>query len=204
MSEEITSHRGGSMSDLIRETMEESEDSARVFLRQSWISAANAALRDARYRAGLTQEEVAQRLETTQSAIARLERDFEGRTTLHRFIDYVLACGAMPLSVAVEPFSAVRSYVIANPEADRGEASYCDWIAKGAAVPSVYTKAASFSTGWPMDTSGTVNWSVYRGTAECVEPTAGPLAEAPDKRRGGSAGVQQQRDDLALARDSAA
>src|SRR5439155_9279562 len=52
----------------------------------------NHLVREARKRAGLTQAELAARVGTTQSAIARLER---GKTTptLQRISDLVRACG---------------------------------------------------------------------------------------------------------------
>src|SRR5947209_8476664 len=59
----------------------------------------NHLVREARKRAGLTQAELAARVGTTQSAIARLER---GRTTptLERISDLVRACG-LDLTVGI-------------------------------------------------------------------------------------------------------
>ncbi len=52
----------------------------------------NHLVREMRKRAGLTQVELAQRLDTTQSAIARLERGV-GHPTLERLSQIAEACG---------------------------------------------------------------------------------------------------------------
>ena len=66
----------------------------------------------ARRAAGLTQAEVAERLGTSQPAIARLERDFSGSMSLRRFVDYCLACGVAPLNIMVDVVADVRRYVL--------------------------------------------------------------------------------------------
>jgi len=52
----------------------------------------NHLVREARKRAGLTQTELAERVGTTQSAIARLERG-HGHPTMQRISELVEACG---------------------------------------------------------------------------------------------------------------
>lgn len=52
----------------------------------------NHLIREARRRAGLTQVELAERVGTTQSAIARVERG-QGRPTLERISELLAACG---------------------------------------------------------------------------------------------------------------
>lgn len=39
---------------------------------------------------------------TTQPAISRLENGHEGRATLHRYIEYAIACGVPPLNIVLE------------------------------------------------------------------------------------------------------
>lgn len=61
----------------------------------------NHLIREARKRAGLTQTELAVRVGTTQSAIARLERGM-GKPTMQRISELVEACG-LELQVRLVP-----------------------------------------------------------------------------------------------------
>lgn len=61
----------------------------------------NHLVREARRRSGLTQAELAERVGTTQSAIARLERG-GGSPTLERLSELVAACG-LELQVRLVP-----------------------------------------------------------------------------------------------------
>src|SRR5262249_54427900 len=85
-------------------------------------------LRGARRRANLTQKELADRLGTTQPAVARLENDLDGRISLHRFIDYALACDEIPLPIELEPVERVREYAVAQASAAISSANYANWI----------------------------------------------------------------------------
>lgn len=58
-------------------------------------------MREARRRAGITQTELADRVGTTQSAIARLERG-HGHPTMQRISELVEACG-LELQVRLVP-----------------------------------------------------------------------------------------------------
>jgi transcriptional regulator with XRE-family HTH domain len=80
----------------------------------------NHLIREARRRAGLTQAELAQRVGTTQSAIARLERG-SGNPTLQRISELVDACG-LELQVRLVPkdtsdWSLVERNAALDPEA---------------------------------------------------------------------------------------
>lgn len=86
------------------------ERSAKRYLRALFLAEAAAELFDAREDAGLSQEELATRLETKQPSISRTERNLDGAISLGRFIDWVMACGTWPRSLAlvsVESFVAL-------------------------------------------------------------------------------------------------
>ncbi len=70
-------------------------------------------VREARRRAGLTQAELARRVDTTQSAIARIER---GRTepSLRRVRELVRACGLELLPTLAEPDGEDLRLALAN------------------------------------------------------------------------------------------
>lgn len=101
---------GTTLADAARSILEESDESAKAYLRQSWLSAAMGALWEARRDAGLTQAQVAERMGTTQSAVARMENDQQGRITLHKYIDFVLACDRVPLDVEIVEWKSLCEY----------------------------------------------------------------------------------------------
>jgi transcriptional regulator with XRE-family HTH domain len=113
-----------------------------AFLRQAWLARAIASLRDARVNAELTQTEVAGRLGTTQSAIARLERDDSGSISLHRYIDFALACGAAPFDVALISTAELASYAVTQPLGPWTQLSFDTWIGQATA-----SNVARFSFG---------------------------------------------------------
>jgi transcriptional regulator with XRE-family HTH domain len=117
---------GGTLTDLVRELLVEDEESVTAYIEQSWVTRAIEALQDARRRASLTQEEVAKRLSTTQSAIARLENNHEGSISLRRYVRYALACGMAPFDITMEPVSAMRDYILQDPDAARTPLAYCE------------------------------------------------------------------------------
>ncbi|HLA80011.1 MAG TPA: helix-turn-helix transcriptional regulator [Thermoleophilia bacterium] len=136
---------GGTLADLTRELLTESDEGATAYLRQAWLSTAMQALRNARRQANLTQEEMARRLKTTQSAVARLESDHEGRLSLHRYVDYLQSCDALPLDIEIAPVRIVRQYVLANPEAPCTSTAYRQWLR----ARTGETTLLSTSTGQP-------------------------------------------------------
>lgn len=118
---------GGSLGDLAREYLEESAESASAYLAEGWLTAAMRTLRDIRHRAGLTQGELAQRLHTTQSAVARLERDHEGRCSLRHYVEYLAACGIQPFALETTELSALREFALANPGVPRTVRAFTTW-----------------------------------------------------------------------------
>ena len=155
----MTQHQGerhtGRLSDLVRDVLEESPESARAYLRESWLSAAIRALRDARRKANLTQAEIADRMGTTQPAVARLENDREGRTTLHRYVDYALACGELPLDIVLEPVESVREFAIDQPSTRRTQACYQVWTQW---VPTTNVTSVARSAGQAATDAATFSY----------------------------------------------
>jgi transcriptional regulator with XRE-family HTH domain len=137
MSEAEAVFEHDAMTELAREALEESDESAHAYLVQSWLSSAIEKLYDARRQAGLTQEEVAQLLGTKQPAIARLERDDEGKVSLHRYVAFALACGFLPLDISLRPTEALREYALDDPDAPRTEAAFEAWNSEAFAYSSV-------------------------------------------------------------------
>jgi transcriptional regulator with XRE-family HTH domain len=125
------------MTELALEALEESDESAHTYLVYSWLSSALEKLYDARRQANLTQRDVAQRLGTKQPAIARLERDNEGRVSLHRYIEFALACGFLPLDISLRPIEALREYALNDPDAPRTEVAFEAWSSKALATGNV-------------------------------------------------------------------
>jgi transcriptional regulator with XRE-family HTH domain len=128
MSNAETPPKVQTLTDLIRDSLSGSDEAATAYLRQNWLDAAMYTLWKARRAAGLTQAEVAARMGTTQSSIARLERDGGGGISLRRFIDYALACGMSPLDLELITTSSLRRYALADPDAPRTHSAVTDWL----------------------------------------------------------------------------
>jgi len=103
------------MDDLVRRALEQSPESAAAYFRRQWLTRTTRTLADVRRAAGLTQAQVAAKMGTTQSAIARLENDLGGGISLRRYVDYLLACGVMPLLPDVKPVEDLRAAGLDNP-----------------------------------------------------------------------------------------
>lgn len=104
---------------------------AREYFKAGFLSSAVDALFYARRAAGLTQAQVAERLNTKQTAIARLEADTNGSMSLRRYVDYALACGVVPLDISFAQLDSFCEYVIAHPEAPRTQEAYNAWQKTG-------------------------------------------------------------------------
>lgn len=107
-----------------------SEEFTQEYLKAAFLSSAVEKMFYARRDAGLTQAQVAEKLRTKQTAIARLEADMDGSMSLRRYVEVALACGMIPLDMTLVPISALRDYVIENPDAPRTADLYYAWLAK--------------------------------------------------------------------------
>ena len=114
----------GTVTDSIRELVASDDAVARDYLKASFLSSAMIALFYARRKAGLTQAQVAERMGTKQSGIARMEADSSGATSLRRYVEYALACDMLPLNMVLDSVESIREYARANPDADRSAGAY--------------------------------------------------------------------------------
>lgn len=102
-----------------RTVLEECEEGAREYLLRGWFYDAMEAVRNARLINGLTQAEVADKMGTTQSAVARLENAHLGNFSLDRFLRYAWECGVAPLDLEFVPAQRLRQYALHDPSAPR-------------------------------------------------------------------------------------
>lgn len=100
----------------------------KAYLRAGFLESAVNTLYQARRQAGLTQAQVAEKLNTGQAMIARLEDDTKGAMSLHRYIDFMMACGMIPYNIAYVPMEAVRSYTFENPQWPLTQENYHAWL----------------------------------------------------------------------------
>ena len=108
-------------SDFIIEMMmdeKDGEEFTREYLKASFLSSIGRSLYYARRQAGLTQANVAERMDTTQSAVARFEAGNDGSMSFRRYVDFAIACGMMPRSLVLhsvlEPIASLRDEVVAD------------------------------------------------------------------------------------------
>ena len=97
------------------------------YLKADFLASAANALSTLRHTAGLTQAEVADRLHTKQSAIARLEADFDGAISLRRYVDFALACGVIPHHFTFVPIETARNFTLEQPEVPLTVENQLNW-----------------------------------------------------------------------------
>jgi transcriptional regulator with XRE-family HTH domain len=142
MSREHDMKNAVSTSDYIKErlSIDKEGDFTHAYLKKGFLTAAMEALFYARRQAGLTQAQVADRLQTKHSSVARWEADTSGSISLHRYAEIALACGMIPLDIKLVPVSSLSEYAIEDPQAPRTADCYDAWLKKkfkpASAVPS--------------------------------------------------------------------
>lgn len=100
---------------------------AEGYLLASWFYRAMEAIKDARLRNGLTQSDVAEKIGTTQSVIARMENAHRGNFSVARFLDYAWACGAAPLELEFVSPETLRRFAIEQPGQAKGAETLDAW-----------------------------------------------------------------------------
>lgn len=102
---------------------EKGEEFTIEYFKARYLSSVGRSLYYARRKAGLTQEQVAERMHTHQSAIARLEADRDGSISFHHYVEYVIACGFMPCSLVtnspLEPIQALREELLEHVKSEQ-------------------------------------------------------------------------------------
>jgi transcriptional regulator with XRE-family HTH domain len=116
---------------------EQGKEFASEYLKSAFLTSAANGLFYMRRQAGLTQAQVAERLNTKQSAIARLEDDFDGGISLRRYVDFALACGVVPHDITFAPLESAISYTIAQPKILFTQVNYQEWLKANS--PSIST-----------------------------------------------------------------
>lgn len=117
---------------------EQGHEFALEYLKSSFLTAAVNALFYMRRQSGLTQAQVAERLHTTQSAIARSEGDFDGGISLRRYVDFALACGMVPHDITFAPLESVVSYSIAQPNIPFTQVNHQEWLKANFLLPPTF------------------------------------------------------------------
>jgi len=105
----------------------EGEAYFKAYLRAGFLESAVDTLYQARRQGGLTQAQVAEKLNTGQAVIARLEDDTDGSMSLHRYIDFIMACGMVPFTITYVPIDAVRDFTLENPQLPLTQEDYHSW-----------------------------------------------------------------------------
>ena len=170
----------GTMTDyLIQKFMDEEQgkEFASEYLTSAFLSSAVNTLFYMRRQAGLTQAQVAERLNTTQSAVARLEGNFDGGISLHRYVDFALACGMVPHNITFAPLESAISYTIAQPKILYTEVNYHGWL-----------KANSLSTSTSVATLAqqSSNPEIVSKTLQAQREAVFSIDRSPGNRSGNS------------------
>lgn len=121
----------GTMTDYLIKKLKDTDqgrDFAFEYFKSAFLAAAANALFYMRRQAGLTQAQVAERMNTKQSAVARLEGDFDGGISLRRYVDFALACDMVPHNITFAPLESVISYTIAQTKIPYTQVNHHEWL----------------------------------------------------------------------------
>lgn len=108
----------GTMSDYLVDKLRDEEHAkeyAAAYHKADFLASVANSLFTIRREAGLTQAQVAESLHTKQSAIARLEADFDGAMSLRRLVDFALACGYVPHHITFAPLEIATAFTREQP-----------------------------------------------------------------------------------------
>src|SRR5947207_505167 len=119
------------------------KDFAREYLKSAFLSSAVNTLCSMRQHAGLTQSQVAERLNTKQSAIARLEGDFDGGISLRRYVDFALACGMVPHNITFAPLESAINYTIDQSKIAYTQVNDQEWLKANSPLISVSVESVA-------------------------------------------------------------
>ncbi len=121
----------GTMSDYLIQQLTDEEhgkDFAEEYLKLAFLTSAANTLFYMRRQAGLTQAQIAERLNTKQSAVARIEGDFDGGISLRRYVEFALACDMVPHNITFASIESVISYTIAQPKIPFTQVNHQEWL----------------------------------------------------------------------------
>lgn len=105
----------GTLEESLLDAIGDSEDRAVELLCAQFLRGVSRQLYRARREAGLSQQDLAEMLHTTQSSISRTECDKDGAMSMKRFVDWMVACHAVP--TAVQTVSAEVALDVARQRA---------------------------------------------------------------------------------------
>lgn len=141
----------GTMSDYLVERLSDEEhgqEYAAAFLKADFLASVANSLFTLRREAGLTQAQVAEHLHTKQSAIARLEADFDGAMSLRRLADFALACGYIPHHVTFAPLETASAFAREQPQTSFTVENHIGWDKAHFQMkldPAILTSQTTFS-----------------------------------------------------------
>jgi transcriptional regulator with XRE-family HTH domain len=114
--------------DRIREILLSKDPTAGMeYFVDGFVTEAMLALSRLRRESGLTQGQVARRMNTKQPAVARWEADLSGTISLENYARFAAACGAIPFDLTFVPVGNLREYALFDPDAPRTAEAYTTW-----------------------------------------------------------------------------